>query len=486
MARVNLSTGIVNLNLQQLRERSGQIWEVLQAKGKSFNERKAKADAGESVELWPGEERAVWDATNADYDAIRAGIEQEERDAAVAARLVEVERQQASGGGRRDDGGDNRRFDPHAAEQRARDQSLCFRAWANQQTPGFSPDRETSEALERTGFNPRASEITLRLWDTDAYAAAQRSIAFARPERRQSVMQEIREQRALSGAVGSTGGYTLSPGTLVTNIELAMIAYGAMLQAAETITTATGDPIFWPVGDDTSNEGAYTDENQANTTEANPAFEQVKWGIYDFNSKMVKVPYTLLRDTNINLESVLGQMLGERFGRILSSECTTGVAKIRGIVTRAAEGQESAGATAITREDIVGLQHSIDPALRTGCSFMFNDSVLEAVRLIEDLQGLPIYQVNTRTGGVDTIEGWPFVINQKMASTITNNAKCVLGGQLNMYKLRRVGTMRLKRLEERYAEYDQVAFIAFISADGNLLRPSADAACAVKYLRQHS
>jgi HK97 family phage major capsid protein len=488
MARVNLSTGIVNLNLQQLRERSGQIWEVLQAKGKSFNERKAKADAGESVELWPGEEQAVWDATNADYDAICAGIEQEKRDAAVAARLVEVERQQAAAGGGHPSGGDagadTRRFDPRAAEQRARDQSLCFRAWANQQTPGFSPDRETSEALERTAFNPRVPEITLRLLDTDAHQAMVRRIAGARPEHRSQVISEIREQRALSGAIGATGGYTLTPGTLVTSLELAMIEYGAMLQAAETITTATSDPIFWPVGDDTANTGAYTDENQANTTEANPAFEQVKWGSYDFNSKMVKVPFTLLRDTAINLESILGAMLGERLGRILSTECTTGVAKVRGIVTRAAKAGDTANATSIVREDIVELQHAIDPANRTNCSLMFHDNILAALRLIEDLNGLPIYQNNTRTGGIDTIEGWPFIINQNMASSTTTKYITLLGGQLNKYKIRRVGSVRLKRLEERYAEYDQIAFIAFMSADGNLLRPSQDAATAVKYMAQ--
>lgn len=488
MARVNLSTGPATLNLQQLRERSGQVWQTVEALRKGYNERKAKRDAGEAADEWTAEDKRQWDASNADYDALRGGIEQEERDAAVAARMTEIERDQAA---RRNGpppaehaGAEDRRFDPREAERRALDHSLCFRAWANQQTPGFSPDRDTREALERTGFNPSASEITLRLWDSDAYQHAQRSIACARPERRQAVIHELREQRALSGALGSTGGYTISPGSLVTTIELAMIEYGAMLQVAETITTATGDPIFWPVGDDTANTGAYTDENVDNSTEANPAFEQVKWGSYDFNSKMVKVPYTLLRDTAINLESVIGQMLGERFGRILSTECTTGAAKVRGIVTRSPTGQTTAGSTAITRDDIVGLQHSIDPAIRTGCSFMFNDAILEAVRLIEDQNGLPLYQNNTRTGGVDTIEGWPFVINQKMASTITSGDKTMVAGRLNAYKLRRVGAMRLKRLEERYAEYDQVAFIAFMSADGNLLRPSSDTACPTKLLVQ--
>jgi|GEM_PF-1148325 HK97 family phage major capsid protein len=487
MPRVILSTGTADLNLQQLRERSGQIYEEIKRASAEFSERKAKHDAGEAVELWPGEERAKWDATNKDYDAIRAAVEQEQQAADVAARMGDLDRERRDRAVPPGAGAGDRRAALNEYEQRVRDQSLAFRAWAAAPVPGATVSEETREACQRLRFDPQAQEISLRLFDTGTYRSLQYAAVNSRPENRMTAISGALEQRALSATLGATGGYLVSPGSLVRSLELAMLAYGDMLSVCDVLTSDTADPIFWPVADDTSNEGAYTDENTANTTEANPAFEQVKWGAYDFNSKMVKVPFNLIRDSAFDLESVLGQMLGERLGRKLSGECTTGAAKIRGIVTRSAAGPTTASATAITREEVVALQHDIDPALRTNCRFMFHDIVLEALRLLTDTTtGQPIYQAGFRDGRVDLIEGWPFTINQKMQSTIAASTKTILAGQLSAYKLRRVGTVRLRRLVERYAEYDQIAFIAFMSADGNLLRPSTDASCPVKYLLQHA
>jgi HK97 family phage major capsid protein len=62
----------------------------------------------------------------------------------------------------------------------------------------------------------------------------------------------------------------------------------------------------------------------------------------------------------------------------------------------------------------------------------------------------------------------------------------MLGGRMSNYKIRRVGQIRLKRLVERFAESDQVGFIAYMSADGNMLRPAQDTACPIKALAQHA
>lgn len=501
---LQLSDGVKECQgIKELRELAGAIYQRVAALAKNFNERKEKRAKGESLDLWPSDERANWEAANKDYDTVRAAIEEEDRSADVAGRLAEMQQftersnrdadRRPGLGDRADldgrtfgDMGLQDRDEARAFAQRRRDSQLAFRAWAYRGIPNAPVGDDHIAACQRMKFDPATGEIELRLTPTHVYQQVQRRIRSTRPEARQELYHELVEGRALSKWIGEDGGYITSPGTLVASLEIAMIEYGAMLQVAETITTATGEPMGWPVGDDTSNEGQYTDENVAESTEANPNFESVRWGAYDFNSKFVKVPFQLMRDSVVNIESILGQMLGERIGRIVSSECTTGVAKVRGIITRAAVGQTSAGATAITRADIVGLQHSIDPAVRSGGRFMFHDSILEAIRLIVDGASLPIYQDNTRTGGVDTIEGWSFVVNQKMASSVAATAKTIAAGRLENYKIRRVGSMRLKRLVERFAEYDQTAFILHASADGNLLRPSSDTACPVKVLQQHA
>jgi HK97 family phage major capsid protein len=68
----------------------------------------------------------------------------------------------------------------------------------------------------------------------------------------------------------------------------------------------------------------------------------------------------------------------------------------------------------------------------------------------------------------DTINGYPYVINQDVAS-MSANAKSILFGDFSKYKIRRVMDTTVLRLTERYAEFGQVGFIAFSRADGNLI-----------------
>jgi len=490
-----------NLGLKELREKGGELNAEIQRSGKEFNERRKKRDAGQDVELWPDNTRDEWEAVNKDYDAVRSAIEEEQRAADVAARCAETQEfnerslrddpnrtnldDRADGQGRTygDLGFDDR---DHARQwaARQRDLGLAFAVWAMRGIDNDTIADRHHEACERLKFNPAVNELRLQLLPTEGIRTIQRTIRSKHHDQRAEAFVDLLEGRALSGLTGGSGGYLVAPGQLLTSIELAAIEFGAILRVAETITTATGEEIAWPVGDDTDNEGAYADENQDHSTEANPAFEQVKWGAFDMHSKMCKVPFSLMRDSVFNLAAILGRMMGERLGRKTSSECTTGQTRIRGIVPRTPEGQEAAAAAALDRADFVGLQHSIDPSLRPGSRFMFHDNILEAVRLIEDENGNPIYQSNARVGAPDTIEGWGFEINQKMADTVEASAKTVLGGRLEYYKVRRAGILRLKRLVERYAEYDQTAFIAYWSVDGNLLRPQQDTACPVKHLAQ--
>ena len=47
--------------------------------------------------------------------------------------------------------------------------------------------------------------------------------------------------------------------------------------------------------------------------------------------------------------------------------------------------------------------------------------------------------------------------------------KTVLFGDFGNYRIREVGDWRVKRLEERYGEKDQVAFLLFARYDGQVV-----------------
>jgi HK97 family phage major capsid protein len=72
-------------------------------------------------------------------------------------------------------------------------------------------------------------------------------------------------------------------------------------------------------------------------------------------------------------------------------------------------------------------------------------------------------------GAPATLLGYPVFTNNDMSALTTNGTRAILFGALQKYLIRDVIGITLLRLDERYADFHQVAFLAFARADGNLL-----------------
>src|SRR5690606_18539749 len=196
------------------------------------------------------------------------------------------------------------------------------------------------------------------------------------------------EARALSSVTGGAGGYTVPQG-FERRLEEAMIAYGGMLEAAELIQTADGAPFAWPTANDLSNIGARVAENTQVADNADPGFGQVMFGAHMYTSKIVRVPIQLLQDNAVDLESRLVEWLATRIARAVNAEMTSNDPNNpannggpRGILIGAQLGHTTDSATAIAYEDLVALEHSVDPAYRRapGTRFMFHDQTLKLLK----------------------------------------------------------------------------------------------------------
>jgi HK97 family phage major capsid protein len=179
--------------------------------------------------------------------------------------------------------------------------------------------------------------------------------------------------------------------------------------------------------------------------------------------------------------------LGNRIGRIQNDHFTTGdgSGKPKGVVNASASGVTSV-ADPPTYDNFVDLVHSVDPAYRSNGKFMMNDATLKTIKKIKVLQysgdttGVPLWSPSLVAGQPDMILGYPFVINQSMASP-GSTAKKVLFGDFSKYLVRDVRDVTLLRLDERFAELGQVAFLAFARSDGDLLDAGTN---PVKYMAQ--
>ena len=280
------------------------------------------------------------------------------------------------------------------------------------------------------------------------------------------------ERRAMTTATGATGGFTIEASTLNRQLEINMLTFGGMRQVAEMINTSSGEPFLWPTFDDTGNVGAILAENTTIGSSVDPTLTQVTWNAYKFSSTPILVPFELLQDSFVDLNSVLGTALGERIGRKTNTLFTTGTgsSQPRGIITASSSGVTSATSGAITFQELMALIHSVDPAYRPGAGFMMHDNVLLKIRQLVDSQNRPLFVSGLVEGMPDRLLGFPITINQDMASSLVTTAKTVLFGKLSNYKIRRVGGPRLYRLEERYRDTDQTGFVAFVREDGNLLK----------------
>lgn len=295
-----------------------------------------------------------------------------------------------------------------------------------------------------------------------------------------------RPKAALGVGTDTGGGYTVSQGFYDRMID-AQKVYGGMTDAAFVFDTASGNALPIPTDNDTTNAGAILGEN-VQVGNQDVSFGSVTMNAYVYTSKLVLVSNQLLQDSAFNLDAWLSAKLGTRIARITNTHFTTGTGASQptGVVTAGTLGYTAGNSTtsgetaSITYDDLVELEHSVDPAYRKNGRFMMSDSALKVVKKLKDGIGRPLWMAGLAVKEPDTINAYPFTINQDMAAPAAS-AKSVAFGDFSNYFIRRVAGIQVLRLTERYADFNQVGFLAFQRWDGQLVDAGTH---PIKYLQQ--
>lgn len=284
-------------------------------------------------------------------------------------------------------------------------------------------------------------------------------------------------RNTMSTTTTTEGGFTVQS-EVAEELIKAEKEFGGMVESSTVFSTSKGNPMSWPTMDDTGNVGELIAENTT-ATDLDPAFGTVALSAYKFSSKVVTVPIELLQDSEVNIEQIVVALLAERLARVKNTFFTTGTgtAQPRGIVTGAASGKVGLTGQTLTviYDDLVDLEHSIDPAYRKapGVGFMMNDSSIKVIRKIKDLDGRPIfvpgYAQGVPGGAPATLLDRPVFINQDIA-VMAANAKSILFGALKNYRIRNVMEATMFRFtDSAFTKKGQVGFLAWSRAGGNLL-----------------
>lgn len=308
-----------------------------------------------------------------------------------------------------------------------------------------------------------------------ALSQEQRQAMFARQN------PDIRA--AMSTTTSTEGGFTVATEFSRTLLE-AMRQLGGVRSVASNIRTATGAQMLFPTADATAEEGEIVGQN-ALVSGQDTTFGQASMDVYKYSSKSIALPFELLQDSMVDLENYIRNLLQLRLWRIQNRHHTlgTGTSQPRGIVTAAQLGKAGATGqtTTVTYDDLVDLEHSIDPIYRDSCGLMMHDDVLRVVRKLKDGMNRPIfvpgYEQGNPGGAPDRLLGRTITINQNM-DPMGAGKKSILFGDFSKYLVRDVMDLTLFRMtDSKYTLNGQVGFVAFMRSGGNLL----DIGGAVKY-----
>ncbi len=365
-------------------------------------------------------------------------------------------------------------------------------------------ERKATEAAEREerakadAKRPNAGGSASGVDDGDApsYREAFHSWLGSKAENGQPLTAEARsvlqrgyqkvdvEGRAQTAGTGSAGGFTV-PEEMMPELVRSMLAFGPMYDPGITreLVTSGGNPMPFPTVNDTAvTAGAHTE----GTTLTDDGGKDVTFGekqldAYAFDTEWVKVSLELTQDSAFAMEAILNSLLGERLGRIANLQLTTGTGSSapNGIVTASTAGKTAAATAAITYDEILELEHSVDPAYRQApsCAYMLHDDTLLAVRKLKDGDGNYLWQEgNVRAGVPNTLNGKTYVINQAM-DTLAAAKKVMLFGDMQKYWVRKISGMPLIGAIQDKDFWPGFGIAGYIRFDGEL----SDTA-AVKHL----
>lgn len=282
-----------------------------------------------------------------------------------------------------------------------------------------------------------------------------------------NAMRGRRASNALQVGTDSEGGY-LVPDEFERTLIEALMEQNIFRQIARIIQTDSGErkiPVVASKG-----TASWVDE-EGQITDSDDSFSQVTLGAFKL-ATMIKVSEELMNDSVFPLESYIAREFARRIGVKEEEAFFTGngTGKPTGILNAtggAQIGKTTAGATAITLDEVIDLYYSLKSPYRNKAVFITNDSTVKAVRKLKDTTGQYLWQPSVREGAPDTLLGKP-VYTSSFMPAIAASAKTMAFGDFSYYWIADRQGRIFKRLNELYATTGQIGFIATQRVDGKL------------------
>lgn len=317
-------------------------------------------------------------------------------------------------------------------------------------------EKLTRELLdtERTNMENRAKDLL----DRDVYL---RTDAFIRGETR-AADQSI-GAKAEGGALASTGLFPM--------VAQAQKRVGGVRRTrADVIQTSHGRDMNLPGMDDTSNTATLVGEGSTGNA-SKIDLSDVSFTSHKYMAGPITLTQEQIQDSETDVVNLVMDTLGERIARATESDYATSTAQSstapNGIVTLSTGAVSmAAGSTTLDFDALRSLFFSVDPAYRDQGEWAISDEAFEDISNLEDSDGRPLLEPSLQQGLGTEILGRPVRVVEGIGNPSTDGEKPVLFGDFRRaFAIRDVTSVRMQRLDERWAEQGRVGFLAWFRTD---------------------
>jgi HK97 family phage major capsid protein/HK97 family phage prohead protease len=272
---------------------------------------------------------------------------------------------------------------------------------------------------------------------------------------------------------GTQGGFMVPDG-FVAKLTERLKAFGGIAEAAEEITTSTGESLRWPYIDDTANKAVIAAEDVQAASGADLVFDSIELGAFEYDAtgasgNPVEVSLSLIQDAAFDIEDLLTRLLGKRIGRKQADHLATGMGGTEpvGLLSKSADTMTATVASLAAPEHIF----QVDSEYRNSgnARWVMSDTTLAKLWSAQATTNEPLFQPGRTLDGkpFDMLFGFPVSIDPAAGNLVA------FGDIEAGYIVRRVRGIQL--LVDPYTANKRraVTYHAWARMDANIQDPNA-------------
>lgn len=281
------------------------------------------------------------------------------------------------------------------------------------------------------------------------------------------------EWRALQADSDTAGGFIVTPEQFVAGLIKNVDDMVFIRQRATKYRIPTAASLGVPTLATDASDAEWTTELATGSEDSALAFGKRKLNPHPM-AKRIKVSETLMR-MSAQAERIVMDRLSYKFGVTQEKGFLTGtgVNQALGVFTASNDGITTARdistgntTTTVTFDGLTNAKYSLKGQYWNRSDWIFHRDVLSQIAKLKDGDGQYIWRESVRDGEPDRLLGRPVIMSEFAPNTMTTGQYVGILGDLSNYWIADALDLQIKRLNELYAETDQVGFIGRLSTDG--------------------